>query len=266
MALLPLQDAAALLAKASGSGSPQQQASNYRASSLLSSRKDSAWLIGSTRTLSRPSSASTPPPQACRALTLHASPAFQVLFGARDSPACEATLSLLLSAHGGARALFTEMVTCAVVHAHTSGPAPLCLPERSLQLGGPHSWTLTVQPLTARSASGCDFPALLVRHSFEDMSALMARAAEHGGMQHALSGNQLDCVMVLTQEGQLLHSVGNGSQQGRGCAGMMERDLGLPAATPDWLRRLFVAEPQMRDKMMSEVSAGREWRYAGVGL
>ena len=145
-------------------------------------------------------------------------------------------------------------------------PCSLCAPERSLRLGGPHGWTLTVQQLTARSASGCNFPALLVRHSFEDMSALMARAAERGGMQHALSGNQLDCVMVLTQKGQLLHSLGNGSRQGWGCTGMMEGDLGLPAATPDWLRRLFVAEPQMRDKMMSEVSAGREWRYAGVGL
>ena len=169
----------------------------------------------------------------------------------------------MTSSHGGARALFTEMVASAAARAHTSGPAPLCAPERSLQLGGPHGWTLTVQQLTARSASGCDFPALLVRHSFEDMSALMARAAEREEMQHALNGKHLDCVMVLAQEGQMLHSLGNSSWQGWGCVGMMERDLGIPAAMPNWLQRLFVAEPQARDKMMSEVNAGREWRYTG---
>ena len=89
VALLPLWDAAALLAKASGSGS---QAGDNSPSRLQSSmgRKDSGWLIGSTRTLPCPCSASPPPAlHACRALTLHASPAFQVLFGARDSPACD---------------------------------------------------------------------------------------------------------------------------------------------------------------------------------
>ena len=91
----------------------------------------------------------------------------------------------------------------------------------------------------------------------------MARAAEREGMQHALNGKYLDCVMVLTREGQMLQSLGSSSWQGWGCAGMMEQDLGVPAATLNWLQRLFVAEPQARDKMMSEVNAGREWRYAG---
>ena len=94
-------------------------------------------MIGSTRTLPCPCSASPPPAlHACRALTLHASPAFQVLFGARDSLACDAALSLLLSTHGGARALFTEMVACAAAHAHTSGPALLALRARALFAAG----------------------------------------------------------------------------------------------------------------------------------
>ena len=250
VALLPQQDAAALLAKASGS--PQQQA-------------NSGWLIDYTHTLPpQPCSASPPPFRVYHALTLLASPAFQVWFGVRDSPACDATLSLLLSTHGGARALFTETVTSAVALARSCcWPAPVCLPERTLLLGGPLGWTLTVQPLRTRSASGCDIPALLVRHSFEDMSALMARAAERESMRQALNINQLDSMMVLTREGQMLYCLGSGSRQGWGCAGIMEQGLGAPSAKPGWLPGLFAAEPHTLDTMMSEVINGREWRYAG---
>ena len=185
-----------------------------------------------------------------------------------------------------------------VVVSTVAGPLALGQ-QHSLNLGGPHGWSVTVKPLTVctSSASGSTtFSALLVEHTVLGMTALMARTVAH---QYLLStvgstsaGKSMDCVMLLSREGRVLHSRSGGDSQqavhvlgGGGRVGggggyhiglaSIDLDLGLRGAESgaasasadddgpfDWLKDVFFAwEPRLLDEVLAKtLHSGGEWR------
>ena len=201
--------------------------------------------------------------------------------GPSTSPDCDPVLQHLLATHARARAFFTEAVASAVAQAaaeHAShGDQP---PARSLDLGGPCGWSLTVKSLAAAPTAGSMalLPLLLVEHSFLDMPALLARSNVQRLLCSKYGGREMASVVLLTMEGQVLHRQSGSAavqDQGEGCSSSsqgggrwtacVDQVLGAGGGgergvAPNWLKAIFALAPHLLEEMAGELQGGKEWR------
>ena len=232
---------------------------------------------------------------ACRLLqaaTACVSPAFQALFRVHSLPACDAFMGQLLALHQAANTFFVHQGQCAIRHASRCSAAAAAaaavpaLVMKSIELGGPHGLTLSVQPIVLTGSSPEQLmPALLTELTIRDAARPLLCRLERAdrctqGLDEIAHMFTADGCTVLYQnaasQAYLGHlagvedligargSVASARGIGGGRSGLLQ--LQQPAdATPmvaptSWLHQLFALDVDSLEQMVAVTSQGGVWR------
>ena len=129
------------------------------------------------------------------ARTIFSSPGLELLFGGESDD----FLQSLVAVHAGARNFFSEVVS----QATGSADQPPQPQPRTLELGGPHGWSLTAKLLVV-SSSSLTFPALHIEHTFLDTQSLLVQSLARRLLCSKSTAHGMTAVVLLTTEGQVI--------------------------------------------------------------
>ena len=197
----------------------------------------------------------------------------------------------LLALHQAAHAFFVHQGQCAVQHASKCAAAAAAdavpaLIMKSIELGGPHGLTLSVQPIVLMGSSPEQLmPALLIELTIRDAARPLLCRLERAdrctqGLDEIAHMFTADGCTVLYQnaasQAYLGHLAGVEDLMGAGAPVASARGIGgghssllqlqqpadaAPMGTPtNWLHQLFVLDMGSLEQIMAVTSQGGVWR------